>query len=473
MRFFPRSLTGQIGLIVAAALFLAQAINFGLLLNERRESRFAQIVVPSVTRLADTAERLANPNADPQPDRVRRGPNDAERPGPDRARRGPPGYDQRTRVQVLTTPPELPVEPRRADIEDMVRQGFTDGGVALHEVIAVVRPIDESRPLIRHMTPERKKRLHRLGAELHILVHLKSGQWLALSTGWPTAERVLIWQLMAQTGILYIVVLIPVLLATRRIAKPLRRLATAAREFRPGSDAGPVEERGPSDVRSVIAAYNGLGQRVTAMLDEKDKMLGAIGHDLRTPLAALRVRIESVDDDEDRNRMADTIDEMNRTLDDILSLARLGRPSEPPTDVDLSALIDAVVEDFRDLDMPVAFEEAPRLKMRIRPNLMRRAVRNLIENAVKYGGGAEVRLVPGETSVAIDVCDRGPGIPADKIAAVFDPFTRLETSRNRETGGIGLGLALAKAIVSEAGGTIVLANREGGGLIATIRLPRG
>jgi signal transduction histidine kinase len=209
------------------------------------------------------------------------------------------------------------------------------------------------------------------------------------------------------------------------------------------------------------------------MLEEKDRMLGAIGHDLRTPLAALRVRIESVEDDDDRARMADTIDEMNRTLDDILSLARLGRPSEPPTEVDLSALIDAVVEDFRDLDMAVTFEETPRLRMKLRSGLMRRAVRNLIENAVKYGGGAEVRLVPSDSWVAIEVCDRGPGIPEDKLALVFDPFTRIETSRNRDTGGIGLGLALAQAIVRNAGGDISLVNREDGGLIATIRLPRG
>jgi signal transduction histidine kinase len=208
------------------------------------------------------------------------------------------------------------------------------------------------------------------------------------------------------------------------------------------------------------------------MLDEKDRMLGAIGHDLRTPLAALRVRIESVEDDTDRLRMADTVAEMNRTLDDILSLARLGRPSEPVTEVDLAALVDAVVEDFRDLDAPVEFEEAERLRMRLRPALIRRAVRNLIENAVKYGVAAQVRIAATPRAVAIIVTDRGPGIPEDRMADVFTPFTRLETSRNRETGGIGLGLALARAIVAEAGGDITLANRAEGGLAATISLPR-
>ncbi|MCB8828845.1 two-component sensor histidine kinase, partial [Escherichia coli] len=193
-------------------------------------------------------------------------------------------------------------------------------------------------------------------------------------------------------------------------------------------------------------------------------MLGAIGHDLRTPLAALRVRIESVEDDADRTRMADTITEMNRTLDDILSLARVGRPSEAPTEVDLAALVDAVVEDFRDLGQDVAFEEAARLRMRLRPALMRRAVRNLIENAVKYGGGAAVRLVVTPQAVEIEVADRGPGIPDARLDEVFVPFTRLESSRNRDTGGIGLGLALARTIVREAGGDIRLSNRAGGGL---------
>jgi len=453
-RFLPKSLTGQIALLVAAALFVAQAINFGLMLNDRREGRFNQVIVPSVTRLIDANERLTA-HADPAENGRRR-----------------PGYDQRTRVQLHATQPLPGGEERRLDIEDAIRRGLADGGLNPKQVFAVVRPIDGNRQFVRKMSPERAQRLRRLGAELQIAVQLPDGRWLTLQTGWPRTERVLIWQLLAQTLILYIVVLIPVLLATRRIARPLRTLAVAAQGFTPGNGADPVEERGPSDVRAVIAAYNSLSLRVNAMLDEKDRMLGAIGHDLRTPLAALRVRIESVEDDEDRNRMADTIDEMNRTLDDILSLARLGRPSEPPTDVDLSALIDAVVEDFRDLDMPVQFEEAPRLKMRIRSNLMRRAVRNLIENAVKYGHGAEVSLVPGDTSVSIDVADRGPGIPAEQVEAVFDPFTRLETSRNRETGGIGLGLALARAIVRDAGGDIVLANREGGGLVATIRLPR-
>ena len=441
-------------LLVALALFVAQAINFAMLLRERRAFRYGQVIVPAVTRLVDTSERLSNPA---QPDRTRGGhPGDPQQRG--------------SRVQVSVANPIPPGE-RRSDLEADFRQSLQDAGVRPLQVIVTTERIGPDHPFAG-MPANRADRLRRAGGELRVAVQLPDHHWLSLRSGWPRTERGLIWQLAGQTLILYIVVLLPLLLAGRRIARPLRTLALAARSFRPGNGVPPLEESGPTDVRAVIAAYNHLSRRVTAMLDEKDRMLGAIGHDLRTPLAALRVRIESVEDDDDRNRMADTIDEMTRTLEDILSLARLGRPSEPATDVDLSALIDAVVEDFRDLDHDVQFEEAPRLRMHLRSALMRRAVRNLIENAVKYAGGAEVRLVPAPERVRIEVADRGPGIPDDKLAAVFAPFTRLETSRNRETGGIGLGLALANAIVSDAGCTITLANREGGGLLATITLPR-
>ena len=455
-RFFPKNLTSQIALLVGIALFVAQAINFGLLLNERRGARFAQVIAPAVARIVDAAEQASNPAA-----RTR----DADE------EQG--GRRQFQRVTLTATNPIDPVLPRARNLEDNIRVGLNDAGVHFGQIIAVIREVRPDLPSLKTMTPARADRLRRLGAELNVAVELPGKGWLMLRSGWPRSERTLIWQLLAQTLILYIVVLLPVLWAGRRIARPLRNLAQATQRFRPGEQPDPVEERGPSDVRAVIAAYNALSLRVNAMLDEKDRMLGAIGHDLRTPLMALRVRIESVEDDEDRNKMADTIEEMSRTLDDILSLARLGRPSEPPTEVDVSALVDAVVEDFRDLDKNVTFEEPPRLTMRLRPSLMRRAVRNLIENAVKYGGGAEVFLKSEGKSVMIEVCDRGPGIPQESLDKVFDPFTRLEESRNRDTGGVGLGLALARAIVREAGGEIVLANREGGGLTATITLPRG
>ncbi|MCR5869662.1 MULTISPECIES: sensor histidine kinase [unclassified Sphingomonas] len=446
-RFVPSSLTGQIALLVALALFVAQAINFGLILRERRSLRFEQVTAPAITRVVDAAERIRDGRFRDHPD------------------------GRRARLRIEPSNPIPPGLRSKPEVEEGIRLSLAEAGIPVGQIVTGVRRLSATDPRFARMNALRAERMKRLGGELIVAVELPGKGWLVLTSAWPRSDGDIIWRLILQTLIIYAVVLVPVLWVGHRVARPLRSLAVSAREFHPASPGDPIEERGPGDVRAVIAAYNLMRDRVTAMLDEKDQMLGAIGHDLRTPLAALRVRIESVEDEEDRARMADTIDEMNRTLDDILSLARLGRPSEPPTETDLSALIDAVVDDFRDLGAPVEYEDGHRLIRRIRPSLMRRAVRNLIENAVKYGGGAEVKLIQDASGVRIEVGDRGPGIPEEQIAAVFDPFTRLDPSRNRTTGGVGLGLTLARAIVREAGGDITLANREGGGLCATITLP--
>ncbi|WP_066657083.1 sensor histidine kinase, partial [Sphingomonas sp. CCH9-H8] len=391
-RFVPSSLTGQIALLVALALFVAQAINFALILRERRSLRFEQVTAPAITRVVDAAERIRD----------------------GRFRDPPEGRKARLRLEP-TNP--IPAGLRsKPDVEEGIRASLAEAGIPVGQIVTGVRRLSPTDPRFARMNALRAERMKRLGGELMVAVELPGKGWLVLTSAWPRSDVDIIWRLILQTLIIYGIVLVPVLWVGARVNRPLRSLANAARDFTPGATE-PIAERGPGDVRAVIAAYNLMSSRVTAMLDEKDQMLGAIGHDLRTPLAALRVRIESVEDDEDRARMADTIDEMNRTLDDILSLARLGRPSEPPTETDLSALIDAVVDDFRDLGAAVEYENGHRLIRRIRPSLMRRALRNLIENAIKYAGAAEVKLSQDAGGVRIEVADRGPGIPAEQIAA--------------------------------------------------------
>ncbi len=431
-------------LLIALALFVAQAINFGLALRDRAEFRLAQATRPAATRIADALEREAR---DDRPLTADHG-----------------------RVRRVAANPIAPAMERHPEVATELRSQLRDLGVTAGRIDTGLRLATDDD---RHDRPRHNgRRGDRHVDVLLIAVEQRDGRWLTVTSPWPRPGTRLLWTLLGQTAILYGIVLVPVLWIVRRLSRPLRDLRAAAESFGPGEPTPPLPPRGPDDVAALIVAFNALRLRVGGMLDEKDRMLGAIGHDLRTPLAALRVRIESVEDETDRARMIDTIAEMNRTLDDILSLARLGRPSEPLTDVDLSALVDAVVEDFRDIGHAVEFVEADRLPMRLRPSLIRRAVRNLIENAVKYGVSAEVRVEAGARTVAIVVADQGPGIPEDRMADVFDAFTRLESSRNRETGGIGLGLALARAIVREAGGNIQLANRAGGGLDAVIELPR-
>jgi len=206
-------------------------------------------------------------------------------------------------------------------------------------------------------------------------------------------------------------------------------------------------------------------------------MLGAIGHDLKTPLAALRVRIESVDDDAERAKMAGTIEDITRSLDDILSLARVGRPSDPLEPVELGALVSQIAEEFEDMGDPVTFTPAnERIVLPLRATWLRRALRNLAVNALRYGERARIELIREGRSALIRIEDDGPGIPDGQIKAMLEPFTRGDPSRNSLTGGAGLGLTLARAIADQHGGTLTLRNRVGAegkvaGLTAELRLP--
>jgi signal transduction histidine kinase len=271
---------------------------------------------------------------------------------------------------------------------------------------------------------------------------------------------------------LFIAVLGISLFWASRISRPMRVLARAAENLRPQENLAPIPEEGPRDVRSAIVSFNAMARRVKDLLEEKDRMLSAIGHDMRTPLASLRIRAESVEPESERERIVETIDEMTRMVDEILSLARLGRSSEKMQLVDLSALTDSVVEEFRELGKDVTFEDAPRTPLTMQPLLVRRLLRNLIDNAVKYGGRALVSIADQGGTLRLIVDDDGPGIPQAQMADVLQPFTRLENSRSRETGGMGLGLSIAEAISRSQGARLILENRHGGGLRAAIEWRR-
>ena len=257
-----------------------------------------------------------------------------------------------------------------------------------------------------------------------------------------------------------------------RLARPLRDLTLAAERFQGPGGAPNVEPRGPADVKRAIQAFNAMSGRVRAMLDEKDRMLGAIGHDLRTPLASLRIRAENVEPEEERRKMIATIEEMTAMLDDTLALARSGRTMEPARVVDLNALVDSIVEEFRALGHDVELESNRRETASVQPNLLRPAIRNLIENGVKYGGSARASVTASGDQLAIEIRDTGPGIPESELARVQEPFYRLESSRSRETGGTGLGLTLARAAAQAHGGSLELINQPDGGLLARMLLPR-
>jgi signal transduction histidine kinase len=429
-------------LLVAVALLVAQAVNFGLQLSASQRQRTAQTTAVAVARLAEAVARAES----------------------DRSIAAAP------RIETAANP-ITPTMTRRDDVAARARQTLDELGLAARNIAAAEAMGREYRYVRDPVTNALRRIDGPKSNALLLTAEISEGRWVTAVAQFPRQDYSVVLWLLFQTVLLYGFIVLPVVWFVWRLSRPLRNLRTAVEGFTSAAPAPPVIEEGPNDIRRLVAAFNTMRSRLIAMLDEKDRMLGAIGHDLRTPLASLRVRTELVDDEAERDRMAATIDEMNRTLDDILSLARLGRPSEPASRVDLPALVDSVVEDFHDLGADVTTEEGDRLTVTMRPTLVRRAVRNLIENAIKYGGTARARVRPENGGAVVEIDDDGPGIPPGEIERMFEPFTRAENSRSRETGGAGLGLALARAIATQHDGSLTLENRPEGGLRATLWLP--
>ena len=260
-------------------------------------------------------------------------------------------------------------------------------------------------------------------------------------------------------------------LVARRVVRPLSELTKAAAVMASGTGTPHVNEQGPNDVRDAAVAFNAMATKVTRTLESQRHLLSAVGHDLRTPLTAMRINLEFVDDEDLRDGLMHNLEELQILTEQVLAAAK-GAGGEPPRQVDLSALVESLCTDLDELGEPVSWATHAPAPISCRPNEIKRAVRNLVENAVAYGHKADVRIADTIDGYDVLVEDEGPGIPENDRQRVFEPFVRLESSRNEDTGGTGLGLTLVKAIVEGHGGAVKLENRPGGGLRARMHLPR-
>jgi signal transduction histidine kinase len=302
-------------------------------------------------------------------------------------------------------------------------------------------------------------------------VALNDGRWLNAATRFrlPTHS---FYPLLVSIALMALAIVGVVAITIRRLTRPLRNLSAAAERLGRGEDVEPLAETGPSEIRGTVQAFNVMQDRLTRFVRDRTRMLAAISHDLRTPITSLRIRAEFIEDDENREKMIETLDEMQRMVEAALSFARDEAAREAATRIDLGEFIDAIAEDYRDMGREVSVTPPPaRVVARFRPFSLKRALRNLIDNAVRYGEAADISLEARGEAVVIRIRDRGPGIPTERIDDVFDPFVRLEESRSGDTGGIGLGLSIARSIVQAHGGSLVLANHPEGGLEARITLP--
>ena len=429
--WWPRSLFARLALILFAGLALAQALSAALTFTERDQAT-TQLMMGYVER--EVASSVALLDLLPA----------AERPAwlPRLARRS---------YRFILGPGEtvgaMPDEKLSAQIAHSIEQG-----------------IGRSYPLS----------VNGLGNSGRMQVHLR------LSDGSPLTIDVLPMRgvplspwlpavLAAQLAILAACCW----LAVREAVRPLRALAEAADAL--GPDLRPVElpERGPSEVLRSARAFNAMQRRIAAYVDERVRILAAISHDLQTPITRMRLRVDLMDDDAQQPRLRADLDELQSLVKDGIGYARaLHGEREAARAIDLDAQLDSLVLDYRDAGSAVSLSGRIGTPVQTRPKALRRIVGNLVDNALKFAGSAAIAV--GRDSggaVLVRVLDDGPGIPVDQLEAVFEPFFRLEGSRNRDTGGTGLGLAIARQLAGSLGGTLTLHNRAEGGLEARLTLP--
>lgn len=253
--------------------------------------------------------------------------------------------------------------------------------------------------------------------------------------------------------------------------RPLMALADAADALNPNAKTAPLDEAGPTEVARAARAFNAMRERIAGFVEERVQILAAISHDLQTPITRMKLRAEMAEDSEEKRKLVHDLAELETLVQEGLTYARAAHGiAEKPSRIDLGAFVQSLAYNYQDTGKAVTILQNTGGALVTRPHAIRRILTNLVDNALKFGGAAELSAYRDRDAVVIEVLDRGTGVPDDKLEAVLQPFFRLEHSRSRETGGSGLGLAIAQQLAVAIGGSISLRNRQGGGLVAEVRL---
>ncbi len=489
-RLWPTRLAGQLIGLLLLALILAQAISFWIFLDERRLAVQAANRLQILSRTASIIRLLEDT---------------------------PPALHEQI-LHTASTPllrfwlaGESAVDPGDAENRDNRLQQILAGhlaGVGVQEVLvdwrdddggwgdwwradrpqralardpgvrraADEREVDGEDGEERDWPRDRRWRHPRLPPNLLVSARLDDGRWLNVGTRLPPPSSDWAMPALVSMAVMAVALSVIVIFMVRRLTRPMAQLAAAAERLGRGEVVPPVPERGPADVRETTRAFNRMHARLRRFVQDRTRMLAAISHDLRTPITSLRLRAEFIEDEEIRQKILETLEDMQRMAEATLAFAREEAAQEDTRAVDLAALVDSVCADLADMGQDVTFAGASRSPYLGRPSSLKRALRNLIENAVTYGQRARVALEGGADEWRIVIEDDGPGIAEADVERVFAPFVRLEESRNPETGGVGLGMAISRSIVRGHGGDIALFNRPGqhgvDGLRVTVRLPK-
>jgi signal transduction histidine kinase len=467
MRLLPRSLFARLALTLFAVLLIAQLVALGVQLADRAQVFYRAVGLPLAQRVADVVTRLEALPQEARPQRLRGagGPRLRlvlrQQPQLDddtgwrglllaRMLRRELGTDRELRVAFADTPSEPFVGP-------MHRPGMGPGsgpGARMHRRMDALG-----------LLPDR-------GIWIQAEVRLDDGHWLSIERLLPRDALLSPTRLVVSLAVLLSAVLGVSLLAVRWLTRPLAQLADAADTLGRDLDRPPLPETGPDEMRRSARAFNTMQARLQRLVGDRTRLLAAISHDLRTPLTRMRLRVELVHDGDVRERLLGDIDGMARLVDTTLDFAHDTAGDEPLAPLDVDALLGSLQADYEDAGRAFAVSGRAAVPFTGRAGALRRALGNLVDNALVYGGSATVVVDDDPHRLELRVVDRGPGLAGESPERLLEPFQRGEASRSRETGGTGLGLAIARSIARAHGGELMLADRPGGGLVATLVLPR-
>ena len=456
-RLLPRTLRGQLVLVILATFVVIQGMSLWLFVDERGLAVRAALGLEAAGRAANVARLLEAAPEELQGDILRAADSPLVRFSLD----DEPAVDHLDHDAI-------------GSIAERVRSFLDDANA--HEVRVELHPSAARRPSTASGAEMARMHDQMMGidlasVEMQLAISLKDGRWLNVSTRFHRPPIQWPWASYFSFGLTTIIIAIIVWTALSRLTGPLRKLARSAERLGRGEEVDPLSEQGPEELRRLTSAFNEMQARLSRFVSERTRLLAALGHDLRSPLTAMRVRSEMVEDDETRERLAAIIEEMQEMVESTLSFARGMVTAEEMQTVDLAEFLKELSDDMAAVAGDVSLQAQPGIVVRIKPVAMRRALRNVFENAIRYGQRARVSAQAADGVARITVTDNGEGIPEPDLERVFDPFVRVEKSRNLETGGTGLGLSIARTVIHAHGGDIKLSNAPGRGLVVDITIP--
>ncbi|MGX0889587.1 signal transduction histidine kinase [Pseudomonas sp. ADAK2 TE3594] len=427
---WPRTLASRLSLIFLIGLILAQALSFGAQYYERYESAKNTMLGNLETDVSTSLAILDRLPADERPNWLQR--------------------------------------LERANYGYLLNEGSPGTPMAASDVpiaaISIQDAIGHDYPLTFTDIPGPKK---------HFQAHLKlkDGSPVTIDVR-PSMVPLSPWLPAVLLGQLTLMIACT-WLAVRIAIRPLTRLAQAVETLDPNTHAVHLDEKGPTEVAYAARAFNAMQARIAAYLKERMQLLAAISHDLQTPITRMKLRAEFMDDSSEKDKLWNDLGEMEHLVREGVAYARsIHGATEESRRTDLDSFLDSLVFDYQDMGKDVRLDGKSAAVINTRPHALRRVLVNLIDNALKFAGAAELWVEKqADGSLSVKVMDRGPGIAEEQLAQVMEPFYRVENSRNRSTGGTGLGLAIAQQLAIAIGGSLKLSNREGGGLCAELRLP--